>query len=164
MVERQRQRRCVPLGAIHVGLNFAQSNWPLGQAAVLVEDGVVRILPTLIDQTLGVLALIFHKPVAVRVAINVDPMKGRLDIRPQLPNRFEISGAFEVFADQEHEQRRRVDAAVITRERHKRRRNTICGRGEKKIARRRRRVGRRQVSGLCFKDNLAGRNPVFLCM
>ena len=82
MVQRQGQSRCVSLGAVNVGLNFAQSDRAFGQAAILVEDRVVRILPALIDQALGVLALIFYKPVTVRVAIGVDPMEGSLNIRP----------------------------------------------------------------------------------
>src|SRR5947208_9080161 len=72
MIQRRRQRRGVSLGAINVGLNFAKSDRTFGQAAVLVEDGVVRILPTLIDQPFGILALIFYKAVTVRVAISVD--------------------------------------------------------------------------------------------
>src|SRR5256885_117473 len=82
VVQRRGQRRCVSLGAINVGLNLAKSDRTFGQAAILVEDGVVRILPALIDQPLGILALIFYKPVTVRVAIGVDPMEGSLNIRP----------------------------------------------------------------------------------
>jgi hypothetical protein len=39
----------VSLGAINIGLNFAQSDGAFSEAAILVEDRVVGILPALID-------------------------------------------------------------------------------------------------------------------
>ena len=83
-----------------------------------MEDRVVRILPALINQSTLVLAMIFDKTIAIRVTMGIHPIKCGLDMRPQLPHRFEIAGTLEVFASQQNEERSSVDTAVITCERH----------------------------------------------
>ena len=57
------------LGSINVALDFAQSDWPFGGCAVRVENRIVRVLPTLMDETEFRLACVFHETVAIDVAI-----------------------------------------------------------------------------------------------
>jgi len=71
-----------------------------------------------LDETLLVGAGVFDKTVAVRIAGTVDPAERRLDRRPELGGGLEIAGAFGIQSGEEHEQRRRIDAAVIKPERH----------------------------------------------
>src|SRR5215470_10425084 len=118
MPQRRGQRRRVPFGAINVGLHLAQRDRPLGCTAILVKDRVVRVFPTLINQTVRVLTLVFYESVAVRIAIGIEPAERSLDVRPELPDGVEITGAFEILAEQQHEQRSRVDTAVIARKRY----------------------------------------------
>ena len=90
----------------------------LGQTAVGVKDRVVRILPALIGQALLGRGPVLDESVPVGIAWPVDPAQRGLDRRPQLGERLFVAGAFDVEAGQQHEQRRRIDAAVILRERH----------------------------------------------
>ena len=76
----------------------------------------MRILPSLIGQALLRLPVIFDEPVAVAIAVGVDPAQRRLGVRPQGAYGGQVAGAHEVLAQQQHEQRCRVDAAVIAAE------------------------------------------------
>ena len=51
--EHGRQLRGFLLGGIDVGLHFAQCDRSLCERSIDVEDRVVRVLPSLIDQALG---------------------------------------------------------------------------------------------------------------
>jgi hypothetical protein len=59
-----------------------------------------------------------RKPSPSRSPLLLHPADRRADARPELPDRGEIAGALEVGAGQHHEERRRVDAAVVASERH----------------------------------------------
>src|SRR5436190_3626251 len=61
------------LGGVNVALHFAQRDGSLGELSVSVKDGVVRVLPALVGQSLGRSAVILDKAVAVAIAVNVDP-------------------------------------------------------------------------------------------
>src|SRR5271167_1627220 len=106
------------LRRIDVALDLAQRDWALRHPAIFVEDRVVRILPALIYQTAGVLAVVFDKAIAVRIAIGVDPMQRRLYMRPQRPYRLEVACSPEVFAGNQNKQWCRIDAAVVTGKRN----------------------------------------------
>jgi hypothetical protein len=54
----------------------------MGHGTVRVEDGIVYVFPSLVEQTIGRLAVILHEAVAVPVPIAVDPDEGRLEVRP----------------------------------------------------------------------------------
>ena len=73
VAEMRRQFRGRVLGREHVGLHLAQRDRPRGAGAVGVEDGIVAVLPALIDEALLVGAMVLHEAVAVRVAELVDP-------------------------------------------------------------------------------------------
>ena len=83
-----------------------------------MEDRVVGILPALVAKPLIGCALIFDKTVAIGIAASVDPAQRRLDRGPQLSQRLKVAGAFAIEPGEQDEQRRRVDTAVILRERH----------------------------------------------
>src|SRR6516164_5522855 len=112
MTERRSQRGGMPLCRVDVALDLAQRDWTLRHSAIFVEDRVVRILPALIYQTAGILAVVLDKAVAVRIAIGIDPMYRRLDMRPQRLHRLEVACAPEVFASNQNKQWCRIDAAV----------------------------------------------------
>ena len=101
-----------------VTLDFGQRDVAFGQPAVGVEDRIVGILPSLVGQALFAGAAIFDKAVAIGVAQPVDPAERRLDGRPQLRQGFLVAGALGIEAGKQHEQRRRVDAAVVLAKRH----------------------------------------------
>ena len=83
-----------------------------------MKDRVEGILPALIGEPLLGGALIFDEAVTVGIARTIDPAQPGLDRRPQLGQRFLVAGALDIEAGEQHEQRRRIDAAVILRERH----------------------------------------------
>ena len=118
LTQQGRQRGARPPRGIDVALHFAERDRPLGKRAVGVKDGVVGILPALMDQAVGRLPVIFDEPVAVGIAVLLDPAQGRLDVRPQLLDERAIGRPLVVGAGQEHEERRGVDAAVVFAERH----------------------------------------------
>ena len=113
-----RQASGVALGGEHVALHFAQRDRALGQLAVGVEDRVLRVLPALVAEAALAPGGVLDETVAVAVAVVVDPAQRRLQVRPDRADGLEVAGALVVHARQHHEQRRRVDAAVVQPERH----------------------------------------------
>ena len=105
-------------GGKYITLHFGQRDKAFGELPVGMEDGVVGILPALVGESLFGGALIFDKTVAVGIAGAVDPAQRRFDRRPQFGKRLVVAGALDIEPGQQHEQRRRIDAAVILRERH----------------------------------------------
>ena len=104
-------------GRVDVALDLAQGDGSGRGRAVGVEDRVVRILPSLVDEALRVAAGVLDEAVAVGVAVVVDPAQGGFDVGPDRLDERPVGGAFVVGARQEHEQRRGVDAAVVAAER-----------------------------------------------
>ena len=64
----------------------------------------------------GVAAGVFDEAVAVDVAVLVDPAQGAIDVVPEPGDELPIARARVVVAGEDHEQRRRVHAAVIAAE------------------------------------------------
>ena len=107
-----------PLAGKDIALNLRQRDIAFGELSVGMEDRVEGILPALVGKPLLGGALILDEAVLVGIAGAVDPLQRRLDRRPQLGQRFVVAGAFDIKAGQQNEQRGRIDAAVILRERH----------------------------------------------
>src|SRR5262249_48573042 len=105
------------LCGVDVALHLAERDRAFRVAAVGVEYGIAGVLPPLVCQP-GFAALIFDTSVAVPIAVSVDPMQRSLDVRPQLRNGGEVTGALEIQASEHDEERRAVDRAVVTGERN----------------------------------------------
>src|SRR5580765_2529210 len=101
------------LGRINIGLHFTQGYRSVGERAVGVKDRIFRVLPSLVRQAVLTLAQVFDESVTIAVAIAVDPLKRGAYVGPQFPYGFEISGPFPIKAGKQHEQRRRIDRAII---------------------------------------------------
>src|SRR5690606_6941230 len=74
-----RFRRLDP-GVVGIPLNLTKGYWAFCQGTVLIKNGIMRILPPLICESLRGLGGVFKESVAVNVAILVDPFHGFLDI------------------------------------------------------------------------------------
>src|SRR5690349_382915 len=81
-------------------------------------DRIIGVFPSLVDQTIARLPVILHEAVAVAVSVVVDPAKRRFDMRPEIFYESPVAGPFIVRTSQQNEQRRRVDAAIVTAEWH----------------------------------------------
>ena len=62
-----------PPRRVDVSLDFTQGDGALGRGAILVEDGVVGILPALMKKAVDRLPRIFNEAVLIAVAVFVDP-------------------------------------------------------------------------------------------
>src|SRR6266496_6063674 len=102
------------LGSVNVALHFAQSDWSFGGRAVSVENRIVRVLPTLMDETEFRPTSIFHEAVAIDVAIMIDPCERALDVRPNRLNERAVPRTRVVRTGEHDEKRRCVDATVVT--------------------------------------------------
>jgi|SRR5580658_9125895 hypothetical protein len=83
-----------------------------------MEDGIVRVLPSLMEQTMPRLSAVFEEAVAVAISVIRHPAQSCLDVWPNLADEVEVCRACGVSACQEHKERRGVDRAVILRKRH----------------------------------------------
>ncbi len=63
-------------------------------------------------------ARVLDEAVAVAVAVVVDPVERALDVRPDVSEELAVARAVPILAGEHHEERRRVDAAVVAAERH----------------------------------------------
>jgi hypothetical protein len=109
---RRSEARCVD-----VALNFGERDGAVGEPAVGVEDRVLGVPPTLLDETPRRLPVIFDESVTVPVAPRIDPVERRLDVRPERLEESVVAGAIVVGRGEHDEERRRVDAAVVPPER-----------------------------------------------
>ena len=78
-----------------------------------MKDGIVGILPALLENTVAAFAGIFDKTVTVYIAIFVDPFKGLKNIGPDLFYKFKISGSPEIGFGKNNKKRGRICAAVV---------------------------------------------------
>ena len=62
-------------------------------------------------------AAIFDEPVAIRIAVTIDPFERALNVRPNGLGECAVASALVVCAGKHHKQRSRVDAAVVAPER-----------------------------------------------
>lgn len=68
-------------------------------------------------QPLGRVSSVFDNPIAVDIAVPVDPLQGQLDVGPDRFDKRHIPGALVVGRRQDDEERGRVHRAVILPER-----------------------------------------------
>src|SRR5262249_38643793 len=101
---------------VRVRLHLGECDGRLRQTPVGVRDGVVRVLPPLVDQAVCGAALVGEVATVVAVGVTLDPRQRRLRSRPQLVDQRPVRRALQVLAEQQEEQRRRVDAAIVSPE------------------------------------------------
>src|SRR4030095_5572253 len=106
------------LRGINVSLYFAQGDRRLGKNAVAVKNRVMRIFPTLMNETVFRPAAVFDETVTIRVAVLVDPLNCAPDVRPDRLDKSAVTRALIKCACQHHKKRCRVDAPVVAPERH----------------------------------------------
>src|ERR1019366_10210196 len=106
------------LGCIDIRLHFAQRNRTDRQISVAVEDRIVRILPSLLNQTVVGLPRILYKAIAVLVAVAIDPLQRSQDVRPDLAQKIYIRCALVVSRGEDDKERRSIDGSVIVPEWH----------------------------------------------
>ena len=87
-------------GGVDVRLHLAQRDGPGGQPAVIVENGIVRVFPSLLHQSVLGAPRVFHEAVAIAVAMLVDPLQGGEDVRPDFAQEIQIRRALVVGSGQ----------------------------------------------------------------
>jgi hypothetical protein len=90
----------------------------MNERAVRVEDGVVGVLPALMEQAIGGLLVILYEAIAVSVSVPVDPEEGGFDVGPEGFHERPVAGPFIVRASQQDKQWRSIHAAVVAAEGH----------------------------------------------
>ena len=108
------QARRPQLGVIHIALHFAERNRRIGELSVTMKDGIVRIFPTLLDQTGCRAARILDKTVTIQVAITIDPIQRGENIGPDTAQESQVTRALIVGTGQTNKEWRRVYRTVIT--------------------------------------------------
>src|SRR6266478_4029461 len=78
----------------NVTLHLGKSNVPMGKAAILMKDRVLRVFPSLIDQSPLGRTLIFDKAVLVGVPGAIDPSKRSVNRWPELSKGLVVAGPF----------------------------------------------------------------------
>jgi len=71
------------LRGVDVALNLAERDRSFGRSAVGVEDRIERILPALMEQPGRRAARVLEEAVAIRIAVAIDPVERRFDVRPK---------------------------------------------------------------------------------
>ena len=117
-LERGGEGRPLSASGVHIALDLAERDRPRGQRAVLVEDRVTGILPSLIDKSVRRKAEVLDEAVPIPVPVPLHPRERELDVRPNAADQVQIPGALGVGSREHDEERRRVHASVVAAERH----------------------------------------------
>ena len=122
LTQASRTSRRRSLCGIGVALDLAQGDRTLRQFSVRMEDRVEGVFPPLIAQAVAQPAVaapaVFEKSVTIRIAERIHPAQRLFDGRPQLAQRGFVTGAFDIKSNQDHEERRRIDSAIVETKRH----------------------------------------------
>ena len=78
-------------GSIHVSLHLTKSHGSDDFGSVLMKDRIVAILPALMNQPVGRLALILDKPVAVPISRLFDPADRRVYVWPDIFDQAQVT-------------------------------------------------------------------------
>src|SRR5262249_36845607 len=103
-------------GGVDVALYFTQGDGALRQAAVGMEDRIVRIFPALMHKSFGRMTEVLDKAISITVAVAVDPLQGELEVRPDRLDELPVSRSLKVSTGQKHEQGGGVHTAVVPAE------------------------------------------------
>ncbi len=102
-----------PLGIEDVALDLGEGDRGDGLTAGPIADGIARVLPALIDQPSIRASFVLDEPVAVAVAVPIDPIEGGEGVGPQPIQEHSVAGPVERGAQQDEPERRGVDRAVV---------------------------------------------------
>ena len=95
------------LRVVHVALHLRQRDRRVRRPAGPVADGVGRVLPALVDEPEVGPAAVLDEPVAVEVAVAIDPRQSRQDVRPEPLDERVVARPVVGLAEQDQPQRRR---------------------------------------------------------
>ena len=103
------------LGLVDIALHLDERHRQLNRASIRIEQGVVRVLPTLVAHaTTGALGVL-DEAVLVRVAVEVDPFEGAQDGGEQLDEQILVVEPIHHFDRGDEEERGAVDGSVVGR-------------------------------------------------
>src|SRR6185437_4346450 len=105
-------------GCVLLPLHIAQRDGRFSKRSVCMKDGIIRIFPPLLHQTLPRMLRVLNKAVAIAVAVFIHPFEGKVNVRPQVPHEFNVGGAVKVCSGQHNEEGSGINAAVVFAERH----------------------------------------------
>ena len=83
--------RCKGLGRIDIALHLGERDRPARQWPIGMKDGVMRILPALVDQPLLAVTEILDEAILIRIAGPSIQSNARCIARPELFQRLEIA-------------------------------------------------------------------------
>src|SRR5580692_6839414 len=69
-----------------------------------MKDGIMRVLPSLLNQTPAAMARIFHEAVAIHISKLIDPLKREVDVGPQALHKIAVPRVVVIGASQQDEQ------------------------------------------------------------
>src|SRR5579871_872811 len=113
-----RQLRRQTLCLVDISLHLRERDRAGGERPVRMHDAVAGIFPSLIVEPLFCARAIFHESVVIGIALAVNPGECGEDLWPDAPDGFCIACPAVIEPGEQHEQRRRVNAAVILAERY----------------------------------------------
>ena len=106
------------LREVDVPLHLRERDRGFGEPPVGVDHRVVRVLPPLVADPAGRAAQVLDEPVAVQVAVPVDPGERGLRVGQELAREPDVAGPPQVLGVHDQEPRRRVHRPVVGRVRH----------------------------------------------
>src|SRR5581483_1374217 len=91
---------------IYIRLNFTQGNRALRQSSIIVKNGILRILPSLLKKTAFGMTGILNKAVPIYIAGTIDPIKRSLNVLPNVSDKFAVVCSLVVHRGEENKQGR----------------------------------------------------------
>ena len=104
------------LGLVHVALHLGQGDGRLDRAAGPIAHRVPGVLPALVQQAQRRPTLVLDEPVAVQVAVSVDPLEGGQGMRPQAVHEGHVTGPGERLGEEDQPQGGGIDRPVVAAE------------------------------------------------
>src|SRR5919197_472703 len=101
------------LGQVRIALYLHKRNRWYREAAVIIDNGIPRILPSLIGQPLVRSALVLEIAIAVAISVRRHPCQGLFDRRSELMKEIQIASPGGVPAEQDQKEERRINGAII---------------------------------------------------
>ncbi len=104
------------LGIEDIALDFGKGDRSLGMGSVPPSDGIDGVLPALVEQSGGGATLVFDKPIAIAVAVLVDPAQGCEHVGPKPLDQRVVTGPVVGLSEQDQPEWRRIHRPEVGRE------------------------------------------------